>query len=167
MTIVITFMVVLTIISFTVVCLYYYKYRFKFPFKDTMGEVGLPIVSFEQNGKSFNFIIDSGADASLINTSSLTNLEYTKLEGNRYVYGIDGTPVQISYVGIKLFSQNHKFVEAFQVFDAPGLHNIEQAHNIEIAGILGSAFLRRYEFLIDYKQLKAYTNGKESKIANT
>ena len=64
-------MVVLAIISFTVVYLYYKRYRFKFPFKDTMGEVGLPIVSFEQNGKSFNFIIDSGADASVINTTSL------------------------------------------------------------------------------------------------
>ena len=160
-------MVVLAIISFTVVYLYYKRCRFKFPFKDTMGEVGLPIVSFEQNGKSFNFIIDSGADASVINTTSLAKLDYTKLEGNRCVYGIDGTPIEISYVGIKLFSQNHKFVEAFQVLDAPGMSNIEQAHHIEIAGILGSAFLKRYGFLIDYKQLKAYTNGKEDKVANT
>lgn len=167
MKIVITLMVVLAIISFTVVYLYYKRCRFKFPFKDTMGEVGLPIVSFEQNGKSFNFIIDSGADASVINTTSLAKLDYTKLEGNRCVYGIDGNPVQTSFVGVKLFSQNHKFIEAFQVFDVPGLDNIEKAHNIEVVGILGSAFLKRYGFLIDYKQLKAYTNGKENKIANT
>ena len=165
--IVITIMVALTIISYTVVYLYYKRCRFKFPFKDTMGEVGLPIVSFEHNGKSFNFLIDSGADASVINTSSLVEFDYIKLEGNRDVYGIDGNPVQVSYVGIKLYSQNHKFVEAFQVLNVPGLDNIEQAHNIRVVGILGSAFLKRYGFLIDYKQLKAYTNGKENKVANT
>lgn len=160
-------MVVLAIISFTVVYLYYKRYRFKFPFKDTMGEVGLPIVSFEQNGKSFNFIIDSGADASVINTTSLAKLDYIKLEGNRYVYGIDGNQVKTSFVGVKLFSQNHKFIEAFQVFNIIGLDNIEKSHNIEVVGILGSTFLKRYGFLIDYKQLKAYTNGKEDKVANT
>lgn len=156
-------MTVLTIISCTIVILYYKRYRFKFPFEDTMGSVRLPIVSFEQNGKHFNFIIDSGADASVINTSSLAELDYKELEGNRFVYGINGEQVQISYIGMRLFYQNHEFIEIFQVMDATGLDNIKQAHGIEVAGILGSAFLKRYGFLIDYKKLKAYTNGKELK----
>lgn len=163
----ITLMIVLVTVSSIIVLLYYKRYRFKFPFKDTIGKVGLPVVSFEQNGNSFNFIIDSGADSSVLNTSFLTKLDYTELKGNRFIYGIDGNQVQTSYVGIKLFYQNHKFVEAFQVLDVPGFENIKQAYNMEIAGILGGTFLKRYGFLIDYKQLKAYTNGKENKIANT
>lgn len=165
--IVITLMIVLAIISSIIILLYYKRYRFKFPFKDTIGKVGLPVVSFEQNGNSFNFVIDSGADSSVLNTSYLTKLDYVDLKGNRFIYGIDGNQVQVSFIGVKLSSQNHEFVEAFQVLDVPGLKNIEQAHNIEIAGILGSTFLKRYGFLIDYKKLKAYTNGKENKVANT
>lgn len=160
-------MVVLAIISFTIVYLYYKRCRFKFPFKDTMGESGLPIVSFEQNGKTFNFLLDSGADNSVLDTSSLTKLNYVKLEGNRCVYGIDSNPVQTSFVGVKLFSRNHRFIEVFQVFDVYALKKIADEHNIEVVGVLGSAFLRKYGFLIDYKQLKAYTNGKEDKVANT
>ena len=160
-------MVVLAIISFTVVYLYYKRCRFKFPFKDTMGESGLPIVSFEQNGKTFNFLLDSGADNSVLDASSLTKLNYVKLEGNRCVYGIDSNPVQTSFVGVKLFSRNHRFIEVFQVFDVYALKKIADEHNIEVVGVLGSAFLRKYGFLIDYKQLKAYTNGKEDKVANT
>lgn len=132
-----------------------------------MSRTGLPIVSFTQNNKTFNFLIDSGADNSVLNSTSLNELDYIDLEGNRPVYGIDGNQVQTSFVGVKLIFQNHPFLEAFQVFEVPGLCNIERDYGIKVTGVLGGRFLKRYGFLIDFKQLKAYTDGKENQTENT
>jgi Retroviral aspartyl protease. len=142
------------------------KKPLKFPFEETIDKTGLPIVSFEQNGEFFNFLIDSGSDSSTLNSSSLNKLEYVNLEGNNDVYGIDGNKIQTYYVGVKLFSHETKFKEIFQVMDIPGLDNIYESDGIRVHGILGSNFMRRYGFLIDFTQLKVYTNGKERTVEN-
>ena len=51
----------------------------KISFKDTIDKTGLPIVSFSQNDKHFDFIIDTGAEYSVINSNSLKDLYYVRI----------------------------------------------------------------------------------------
>lgn len=145
----------------------YKRRKFRFSFEDTMGKADLPIVSFTQDGKCFKFLIDSGASISVLNSSSLANIECIELGEKQKIYGIDGNNVDVSLVGVKLYSQNHKFVEIFQVCEVPGLDNIKKDDGIEVVGILGNSFLKRYSFIIDFKRLAAYSNGNENKTENT
>ena len=80
MKIVIAIFVVIAIILCSVhFHLYLKRRKFKFSFEDTMGKADLPIVSFTQNNKCFKFLIDSGASISLLNSTSLSNIEFIEL----------------------------------------------------------------------------------------
>ena len=136
------------------------KPDYVFSFEDTMGAHKVPIVSFEHKGKVVNFVIDSGASHSIINTSSIDKFEYTLLENaGGKVYGIDGNAVQTRLANIEITKNGHVFRDIFQVLSVPGLDKINKKNGVEVHGILGSEFLKRYQFLINYKHLRAYTNG--------
>ena len=167
MNIAIALMVVAIILYSVRFFMYLKRYKLKFPFNDTMGKVDLPIVSFTQNGKCFNFLIDSGASISVLNSTALSNIECIDIEGEQQIYGIDGSKIDVSLVGVKMYSHNHKFVEVFQVCDVPGLNNIREEYDLEVVGILGNSFLKRYSFIIDFARLTAYSNGNENKTKNT
>lgn len=136
------------------------KPNYSFSFEDTLDVHKVPIVSFEHNGKTVNFIIDSGASQSLINTKSIKQFDYKLIENaSSSVYGVDGNRVKAALAHVELTKEKHKFKEVFQIMSIPGLDNMNQKSDIEIHGILGSSFLKRYQFLINYKHLRATTNG--------
>ena len=138
--------------------------QLKISIEDTIGKTGLPIVSFHQNDKHFDFIIDTGAEYSVINSTSLNELIYVELDSGGVIYGIEGNKKDTSSVGVVLFIDDYEFTEVFQITDIPGIEVINNLYNIKVVGILGSRFLARYKFIIDYKKLYIY--GKENKTSD-
>ena len=122
-------------------------------FTDNMGRLNLPVVSLTNNGQSFNFLIDTGATLSVIDSNALDKLAYTKTETTGSAYGVDGNIIPVEYARIELNHENTKFVEEFQIMRVNGFDNIKESDKIEIVGILGSTFLKRYDFTINYKDL--------------
>ena len=122
-------------------------------FTDNMGRLNLPVVSLTNNGQSFNFLIDTGATLSVIDSNALDKLAYTKAETTGSAYGVDGNIIPVEYARIELNHENTKFVDEFQIMRVNGFDNIKESDKIEIVGILGSTFLKRYNFTINYKDL--------------
>ena len=122
-------------------------------FTDNMGRLNLPVVSLTNNGQSFNFLIDTGATLSVIDSNALDKLAYTKVETTGSAYGVDGNIIPVEYARIELNHENTKFVDEFQIMRVNGFDNIKESDKIEIVGILGSTFLKRYNFTINYKDL--------------
>lgn len=122
-------------------------------FTDNMGRLNLPIVSLTNNGQSFNFLIDTGATLSVIDSNALDKLAYTKVETTGNAYGVDGNIVPVEYARIELNHEKTKFVDEFQIMRVDAFDNIKESDKIEIVGILGSTFLKRYDFTINYKDL--------------
>ena len=122
-------------------------------FTDNMGRLNLPIVSLTNNGQSFNFLIDTGATLSVIDSNALDKLAYTKVETTGNAYGVDGNIVPVEYARIELNHEKIKFVDEFQIMRVEAFDNIKESNKIEIVGILGSTFLKRYNFTINYKDL--------------
>ena len=130
-------------------------------FIDTMGRLKLPIVSLTNNGQSFNFLIDTGATLSVIDSNALDKLAYTKVETTGNAYGVDGNIVPVEYARIELNHEKTKFVDEFQIMRVDAFDNIKESNKIEIVGILGSTFLERYNFVIDYKDLIIYVKKQK------
>lgn len=126
-------------------------------FADTMGRLNLPIVSLTNNGQTFKFLIDTGATLSLVDSNILDKLDYSKLDIKGTAYGIDGNVVNVDYVAMTLSHGDTEFTEQFQVMRLDAFDNLREADNIDLVGILGGAFLKRYNFVVDYKELIAYT----------
>lgn len=151
----------------TIICIfvagyiYKEKYGYMFSFEDTIGIVKVPVVSFEHNGKTVNFIIDSGASHSIIDSACIDEFEYKPIESanSTSVRGINGDKVKTALAYVELTSEGHTFSDVFQVCPVPTLKWQEEKYGIHISGLLGSQFLKKYRFLINYKHLNAYTNG--------
>ena len=56
------------------------KNRINMSFKEAMDLVELPVVTFYNGDKKFNFLLDTGATISVINSNILDNFTHEKVE---------------------------------------------------------------------------------------
>ena len=126
-------------------------------FADSMGRLDLPIITLTNNGQTFNFLVDTGASISVVDSIVLDKIEHTKLNTVGEAYGIDGNIVKVNYVSIKLTKEDMTFTEQFQVMRLDAFDNLRETDNLELSGILGSAFLKAHGFVIDFEKLTLCT----------
>jgi hypothetical protein len=127
-----------------------YKHALKIPFNESLENIGLPVVTFMNNEKEFNFIIDTGASLSVIDERMLKDLNYSLLPIKGEMYGIDGSIIPVNYVKIDLQYDNALFQESFQVTEINAFDSLKSSNNIEIAGIISSDFMNNYQVTIDF-----------------
>ena len=126
-------------------------------FGNSMDLTGIPVVTFKNNGNKFNFILDTGADRSVINSIILESLVYTKSNSVYQLAGMEGNPNKVNCVNITLNYRDYVFKEEFQVANMnKAFKNIKATTGVEVSGILGSEFFRKYKYVLDFKDLIAY-----------
>ena len=132
----------------------------KLSFKGSIDSLTIPIVTLFNNGKAFNFVVDTGANYSVINAEYLKLFDAKIIKGiTGKVYGIDGNQQDVYYARIQLSQYTDNFVEEFQIFDIQSMcDNLKEENGVEIVGILGSSFFQRYKFIIDFNELNMYRN---------
>ena len=130
----------------------------KMSFRETMDLCDLPIVTFINNGNKFNFLLDTGASKSVINTEVLQSMSYKEANISGNVYGLDGKKYETSYVNVPLNYRGKEYEEEFQVLDmsAP-FGNLKNDFGINVHGILSSSFFEKYRYILDYNELVAYS----------
>lgn len=134
------------------------KAMIEMSFRDTMGKLKLPIVSLVNNNKTFNFLIDTGSTYSLIDTIALDKISHSKVSGVKgTAYGVDGEIVPIEYTNITLSHNGKEFEDEFQIMRVGAFDNLRENNGMDLVGILGTTFLEKYNFMIDFKNLIIYT----------
>lgn len=130
----------------------------KMSFRETMDLCDLPIVTFINNGNKFNFLLDTGANKSVINTEILQSMSYKETNNSGNIYGLDGKRYETSYVNVLLNYRGKEYEEEFQVLDmsAP-FGNLKNDFGINVHGILSSSFFEKYRYILDYNELVAYS----------
>lgn len=126
-------------------------------FTDTMNQLDLPIVTLVNNGHAFKFLIDTGATLSIVDSLMLDKLNYTELNTKGSAYGIDGNISEVNYIKMDISHKDTVFTEEFQVIRMKAFDNISDTNNIQLTGILGNSFLRKYKYKIDFENLIAYS----------
>lgn len=128
----------------------------KMSIRESMDLVNLPVVTFENNGNKYNFIIDTGANDSIIN-ESCENILVTPHKTKNIVQGIIGDNKKCHTVTIEFSYKNMTFETLFNVVDLKELFNtIKEDYGITIHGILGTNFLDKYNYVIDFKDYIIY-----------
>lgn len=132
-----------------------------FSLKETMTDIGVPIVTLKNGEKEFNFILDTGSDISHIDSNikdSLSNTE--EVEGDNLTVTTANGSVEgnNNWIRVPLNYKKQSFVEDFMLLD---LHDsfevLREDTGIQLHGILGGTFLRKYRYVLDYVDLIAYT----------
>ena len=93
-------------------------------FREAIDLVGLPIVTFYQGDRKYNFLLDTGANLSVINQATLENIEHTLLEKAGNLYGVDGINREVSFATVDLVYKSNSYTEEFQVLDMRETHSL-------------------------------------------
>ena len=132
-----------------------------FDFSKSMKKSGLPMIDFIVNGESQFFLVDSGANLNVIDTAYVnqnTELLSNHKKVNNVIESINGSAVSNQVIDLSfIFQQDEKnytgFEDKFVVsdditasFDAMGADS-----GFRPIGLLGSKFLEKYDWQIDYK----------------
>lgn len=127
-------------------------------FRETMDLVGLPIVTFRNNNKRFNFLLDTGASTSVINKKVLSEMDYKNTNMGGTIFGMEGNQVDAPLVYIELTYKEKQYDDIFQCVDmTAAFDNVKQEYGVTIHGILSSHFFEKYKYILNFKDLIAYS----------
>lgn len=126
-------------------------------FKESLDLVGLPIITFTQGERKYNFILDTGSTLSVINEEAIRSINHITLDKKGSNYGCEGNIVSTDFVKIHIEYKNNIFEEEFQVVNlSKAFENIYNDYKVNIVGILGNSFFTRYKYILDFDELAAY-----------
>lgn len=137
----------------------------KMSFKESLDLADLPIITFYNNNKKINLLLDTGANLSIINKGVLPQYTHTEIEGSGTTSGIDGVSREVSFASLNLYYGDKKFEETFQVLDMQSaIDKIKTTTGVTMMGILGNNFFKKYRYVLDFDKLIAYSkDGKYNK----
>lgn len=136
------------------------KGKTKISFKESLDLVELPVITFMNNNKKLNLLIDSGSDISYLCNRVVSELNLISEEeiGLNIMTGIKSMNSVCNEVKLNLSFKDNNFVEKFIIL--PELDHqfddIKKENGVKIDGVLGNTFLSKYKYIIDYKDLSVY-----------
>ena len=136
------------------------KGKTKISFKESLDLVELPVITFMNNDKKLNLLIDSGSDISYLCEKVVPELNLISEEevGLNIMTGVKSMDSVCNEVKLNLSFKDNNFVEKFIIL--PELDHqfddIKKENGVKIDGILGNSFLSKYKYIIDYKDLSVY-----------
>ena len=128
-------------------------------FKEALDLIELPIVTFYQDDKKLNFMLDSGSNLSIIDINAVNNLklEYVKLNKVNSIIGINGETRNAGFINLKFSYKHINFDYDFQYLDLSNVVDSLKQDGITIHGILGNQFFVKYKYVLDFNDLIAYS----------
>lgn len=152
--------VFLTIISvlFIYFGLVYYlnnkEKKAKISFKESLDLVGIPVITLLNEGTKYHFVLDSGADSCFID-SNLLPKDYVS-PASTYAVGFSGEASSVGFAKLVLTYKDEKFDIIFKTSDLSSTFKaIKEQTGVQLAGILGSDFLSKNKYVLDYAEMIA------------
>lgn len=125
-------------------------------FENYINLTGLPLIVFEQNGIKYKFIFDTGCEISHLHIDSKIDKGILENATARSV-AVNGDITICQYAGAILYQGDKEFKHVFRASDMSKLiANIKKSTGLTIEGLIGSDFMKKYNYCIDYKHLIIY-----------
>lgn len=147
--------VIIAILIMLILTMIEYAKSRRFPsiaFDSIYKDLELPIITLNNNGREFNFLVDTGANMSIFNSRYIDDLKYDPIPNAQgTMYGVDGSIRTIEYIQIILSKNKDQFLDVFQLTDLDSAFGrIMRDYGIPIHGVLGGSFLDKYKCIIEY-----------------
>lgn len=138
------------------------KYK-KISFKKKYIDIGLPIITIKILENEYDFIVDTGANFNALDKTQFRrivlennlnlNLSTSDDNGDVTVIGVGGTQQHIKDVNIEISIDDVKMEEEFSLVDIKDALKAYSKNSHSLCGVLGSSFLERHKWQIDFKEL--------------
>lgn len=137
----------------------------KISFKETCDLTGIPIITFSCGEHKINFILDSGSSVSFITDTCAQKLGVLDESLNKAEAYINSSKVKASYAYLNLSYKNESYSVQVMCSDNynTAFQGVKESSGVTIEGLLGSDFLDRYDYILDYSDMVAYGKKKSTR----
>lgn len=127
-------------------------------FKESLDLAELPVVTFYQGDRKINFLLDTGSNNCIIDSSFLKNIHHTLVNQKTNLYGLEGNAQKAGVCVIKMSYKNREYEYPYIVQDMSGAFGaIKKETGVTVHGILGSKFFNEFKYVLDFDELIAYS----------
>lgn len=129
-------------------------------FYESMKLVKLPVVTFKIGDEDINFMLDSGGMRSFIDSRivDLFNLPHEASSERIAVYGITGNTVESKIVHMTMRYKDMEFESDLIAQNLEGsMDQLKEEYGVRIHGMLGADFFEKYKYVLDFKDMIAYS----------
>lgn len=127
-------------------------------FQNSMDLAELPVVTFHQGEQKINFLLDTGSNNCIIDSTFLKNIEHRILGGETNLYGLEGKANRTGICVIKMSYKDKDYEYPYVMQDmTAAFGSIKKETGVTIHGILGAKFFNEFKYVLDFKELIAYS----------
>lgn len=159
--IIITTIIIVLLLVYIIYMFYKSKPTNTIPFVLTYA--GVPVVTINIGSQKYQFMVDSGSSHSSV-------LKSLALSINKPIQDLKGTGVSfngitddLQYTAFDFHYNSCYYIEGFMLIpedQEEGLIRTNKITGFNIVGILGSDFLKKYGWVLDYRKMIAYHKSK-------
>ena len=139
-----------------------YRKLFKTPtimsFQQGFDLTELPIVTFRQDENKYNFILDTGSSANIIDAEVVKDMVHSKIEKTSSLFGMEGKKGNCSMCTIPLSFKEDKYEGEYLIRDMKdAFGELKKTTGVTVHGIIGALFFNKYKYVLDFSELIAYS----------
>ena len=134
-------------------------------FMESMNLIGLPIVTFFQGDKKFNFLLDTGSNRSIIDENILPQIKHGDIrKTNSSLTGLGGTYENLCMCSLSFYYKDKEYsYDEYLIQDMKcAFDSIKKESGVNLHGILGAGFFNKFKYILDFNKLIAYSEGCRS-----
>lgn len=135
--------------------------RNKMSFMEAFNLTEMTIVTFFNNGQKLNFLLDTGSNDAYISRSAsrIKGLSYEKIPTDGInVTGSVGNCACTEAIKISLTYKDNTYSTDLHILESldESFKSIKETDGVQLHGILGTLFLQKHNFVLDFDELVAY-----------
>lgn len=127
-------------------------------FRQGFDLTSLPIVTFHQGKKKFNFVLDTGSTGSVINSNVLPHIKHSKVPIKTIIFGMEGKEKDADLCTITMSYRNNTFTYDYIISDlSKAFNQVKKESGVTLHGVIGSRFFNDFKYVLDFDELIAYS----------
>lgn len=134
------------------------KRKINISFRETMRLTGLPVIIMEIQGNMLNFVIDTGSSKSIIDSNIVNdfNISYDSI-AETSLMGSEGIKSKAILGNITSIYEDEEYTITALIKDMKKpFDQFKKTRGLTVHGLLGSDFLEKYKYNIDFENYLAY-----------
>lgn len=127
-------------------------------FRESMDLTGLPMVTFYQGDRKYNFLFDTGSNDNIIDASVLDEVDYEKVDYEGTLSGLDGKVHKVDKCNITFSYKDEVYPFDYLIKDMRAPFDLmKNDYGVNLHGVIGSRFFNKFKYVLDFDALIAYT----------